>query len=50
MKDKGGRPTILHDQLDKLFGNIEYGRIRRAKCDSASECHISWRRFVLSFF
>ena len=21
VKDKGGRPTILHDQLDKLFGN-----------------------------
>ena len=29
MKEKGGRPTILHDQLDKLFGNSEYGRIQQ---------------------
>lgn len=27
MKEKGGRPTILHDQLDKLFGNAEVGRL-----------------------
>ena len=37
MKDKGGRPTILHDQLDKLFGNSEYGRIRNAKIENLIE-------------
>jgi hypothetical protein len=28
MEDKGGRPTILYDELDTVFGNAEEGRIR----------------------
>lgn len=37
VKEKGGRPTILHDQLDKLFGNREYGRIRSGKVENIIE-------------
>ncbi|MGZ4524851.1 MAG: DUF3631 domain-containing protein [Mycobacterium sp.] len=37
INEKGGRPTILHDQLDKLFGNAEYGKIRNAKVENIIE-------------
>ena len=37
VKEKGGRPTILHDQLDKLFGNIEHGRIQNPKVENLIE-------------
>jgi hypothetical protein len=37
VKEKGGRPTILHDQLDKLFGNAEHGRIRNAGVENLIE-------------
>ena len=37
MREQGGRPTILYDQLDKLFGNAEYGRIKNAKIENFIE-------------
>ena len=46
VKDKGGRPTILHDQLDKLFGNIEYGRIRSGKVENLIETGFNRRGVI----
>jgi hypothetical protein len=37
VKSKGGRPTILHDQLDKLFGNAEAGRLKNPKVENLIE-------------
>ena len=34
LERKGGRPTILYDELDSVFGNAEVGRIRNEEIRS----------------
>ena len=36
VEEKGGRPTILHDQLDKLFGNGETAESATRKVENSS--------------